>query len=198
MTNTDEIAILRIELEGIEPLIWRRVSVRTVVSLTELHHVIQAVMGWLNCHLWAFEADNRRFSMRVPSEPEWNERYENSETTTLEMLLQAGLRRMEYVYDMGDYWEHRVIVERLTVPLSEVRYPQFLGGERRCPPEDCGGVPGYYEFMKNVTSKRKDKRAHALAWYGGPYDADNIGEQTIGKTPASMIIAASVPSNCFS
>jgi Plasmid pRiA4b ORF-3-like protein len=179
MTNTDQIAILRIELQGIEPLIWRRVSVRTAESLTYLHHAIQAVMGWLNCHLWAFEANNRRFSMRVPGEPEWNERYENSETTTLGMLLQAGLRRMEYVCDMGDYWEHRVIVERLMASLSEVRYPQFLGGERRCPPEDCGGVPGYYEFMKNVTSKRKDKRAHAVAWYGGPYDADDIGEQTI-------------------
>ena len=90
MTSTDEIVILRIELEGIEPLIWRRVSVRTVMSLTELHHVIQAVMGWLNCHLWAFKADDRRFSMRIPDEPEWNERYEDSETTTLEMLLQAG------------------------------------------------------------------------------------------------------------
>jgi len=70
MTNTDEIAILRIELEGIESLIWRRVSVRTADSLTELHHVIQAVMGWLNCHLGAFEAENRRFSMRIPDEPE--------------------------------------------------------------------------------------------------------------------------------
>jgi hypothetical protein len=179
MTDTDEIAILRIEMEGIQPLIWRRVSVRSGISLTGLHHVIQAAMGWLNCHLWAFEADNRRFSMRVPSEPEWNERYENSEAITLGMLLQAGVRRMEYVYDMGDDWEHRVIVERLTVPIFEVNYPQFLGGEWRCPPEDCGGIPGYYEFMKNVTSKRKDKRAHAIAWYGGPYDADDIGEATI-------------------
>ena len=109
---------------------------RAVVSLTDLHRVIQAVMGWLNCHLWTFEADDRRFSMRVPGEPEWNERYENSETTTLGMLLQAGLRRMEYIYDMGDYWEHRVIVERLMAPFSEGSYPRFLGGERRCPPED--------------------------------------------------------------
>jgi hypothetical protein len=179
MTHDDQIAIIRIELEGIEPLIWRRAAVRTVMNLNELHGVIQAVMGWLNCHLWAFEADDRRFSMRLPVEPEWNEQYENSERTALGMLLQAGLRRMEYVYDMGDYWQHRVIVERLTAPLSEVRYPQFLGGERRCPPEDCGGVPGYYEFMKNVTSKHKDKRAHAVAWYSRPYDADDIGEKTV-------------------
>ena len=56
MTDADEIVILRIELEGIEPLIWRRVAVRTVMSLSELHRVIQVVMGWRNCHLWQFEA----------------------------------------------------------------------------------------------------------------------------------------------
>jgi len=56
-------------------------------------------------------------------------------------------------------------------------YPQFLGGERRCPPEDCGGVPGYYEFMKNIASKKG--RKGALDWYGGPYDPDDIGDQEV-------------------
>src|SRR5208282_4876390 len=84
-----------------------------------------------------------------------------------------------YVYDMGDYWEHRVIVERLTAPLSEVRYPQFLGGERRCPPEDCGGIPGYYEFLKNIASKQDTTRNAALEWYGAPYYPDEIDEQEI-------------------
>ena len=179
MADADEIAILRIELEGIEPLIWRRVAVRTEISLSEMHSVIQAAMGWLNCHLWTLEGGDRRFSMRLTDVPEWNERYENSDTTILGMLLHAGLRRMEYVYDMGDYWEHRVIVERLTAALPKMRYPQFLGGERRCPPEDCGGVPGYYEFLRNVTSEQQDKRAHALVWYGEVYDPEDIGTKKI-------------------
>ena len=59
-------AVLRVELQGIEPLIWRRVAVRTELSLTDVHRVIQAAMGWLDCHLWHFEADGRRYSMRVP------------------------------------------------------------------------------------------------------------------------------------
>jgi Plasmid pRiA4b ORF-3-like protein len=175
----DEIAILRIELEGIEPLIWRRVAVPTVVSLTELHRVVQAVMGWLNGHLWQFEVGHKIYGMRIPNDPDWNERVEDANVTKLFSFLGSRVREFRYVYDMGDYWEHRVIVERLTAPLSEVSYPQFLGGERRCPPEDCGGIPGYYEFLKNVTSKRKDQRAHTIAWYGGPYDADDIGEQTV-------------------
>jgi hypothetical protein len=179
MTRSDEIATLRIELEGIEPLIWRRVAVRTVISLSELHCVIQAVMGWLNGHLWQFEIGEKKYGMRIPNDTDWNERIEDADATRLSSLVGSKVKKFGYVYDMGDYWEHRIVVERMTGFLSDVTYPKFLGGERRCPPEDCGGIPGYYEFMKNVTSKRKDQRAHAVAWYGGPYDADDIGEQTI-------------------
>ena len=86
---------------------------------------------------------------------------------------------MNYVYDMGDYWEHSVIVERVTAPLPNVTYPQFLGGERRCPPEDCGGVPGYYEFLENIAQQDGAQRKSALDWYGGPYDPDDIDEQKV-------------------
>jgi transposase InsO family protein len=73
----------------------------------------------------------------------------------------------------------RVIVEKLKAAEPGKLYPQFVGGERRCPPEDCGGVPGYYEFLKNIASKRNQKRKAALDWYGGPYDPDEIDEQQI-------------------
>jgi hypothetical protein len=51
MTDPDGITLLRIELENIEPLIWRRVAVRTSINLKVLHSVIQAAMGWLDYHL---------------------------------------------------------------------------------------------------------------------------------------------------
>ena len=80
---------------------------------------------------------------------------------------------------MGDDWQHSVIIEKVGAPLPDVTHPQFLGGERRCPPEDCGGPPGYFEFLKNVLSKEKRVREHALTWYGGPYDPDDIDETKI-------------------
>lgn len=177
MTGADDkIAVLRVELEGIEPLIWRRVGVRAAIGLMDVHAVIQAAMGWDDSHLWHFEADGGRY---FPSEPEWNERYKDAETAMLGMLIEAGVRRMSYVYDMGDVWEHAVIVERMTVPLPNITYPQFLGGERRCPPEDCGGVPGYNDFLSNIASKEVARRNSALDWYGGPYDPDDIDEQRV-------------------
>jgi len=31
-----------------------------------------------------------------------------------------------------------------------VKYPRCVDGGRKCPPEDCGGVPGYYDFIDAI------------------------------------------------
>jgi hypothetical protein len=178
MTSPGDVAVLRIELEDIEPLIWRRVAVRTSMNLGALHRVIQAAMGWQDCHLWEFVSGDDKYGMLIPNDRDWNERIKDVAKTKVSTLL-SGVREVGYVYDMGDNWEHRIIVEKVKAAESGAHYPQFLGGERRCPPEDCGGLPGYYEFLKNIASKQSKKRKAAIDWYGGPYDPDEIGEQEI-------------------
>ena len=59
--RADAIAVLRIELIDIEPLIWRRVAVKTATNLQTLHRIIQAVMGWLDYHLWSAPALGYRY-----------------------------------------------------------------------------------------------------------------------------------------
>lgn len=178
MTTPDDIAVLRIELEDIAPLIWRRVAVRTSMNLGALHRVIQAVMGWQDCHLWEFVSGDDKYGMLIPNDRDWNERIKDVAKTKVSTLL-SGVREVGYVYDMGDNWEHRFIAEKVKAAEFGAHYPKFLGGERRCPPEDCGGLPGYYEFLKNIASKKSERRKGAIEWYGGPYDPDEIGEQEI-------------------
>jgi Plasmid pRiA4b ORF-3-like protein len=179
VTADDDIAVLRIELEDIEPLIWRRVAVRSSMTLKAVHSVIQAVMGWRDCHLWEFTANERKYSMLIRDDPDWNERIKNAATTKLSALQTTGIAEIGYVYDMGDNWQHRIIVEKLKAAEPGVLYPQLLGGERRCPPEDCGGIPGYYEFLDDIAGKQGKKRKAALGWYGAPYDPDEIDGQKI-------------------
>ena len=108
--------------------------------------------------------------------------FNNAATTKLSALLATGVEGISYIYDIydiGDNWQHRIIVEKLKAAEPGVLYPQFLGGERRCPPEDCGGFPGYYDFLDNIASKQSKKRKAALDWYGAPYDPDEIDEQQI-------------------
>jgi hypothetical protein len=181
-SSNDAIAVLRIELDYIEPLIWRRIAVRTSMNLKALHKVIQAAMGWLDYHLWEFTADERRYGTPIPDDPDWNKRISNAASTKLSALLTTGVTEFGYMYDFGDDWEHRIIVEAIKPAETGESYPCFLGGERRCPPEDCGGPPGYFEFIESIASKRGKKAKEALEWYGGPYDPDDIDEQQIKIT----------------
>jgi hypothetical protein len=121
----------------------------------------------------------RNYGMFIPGDDDWNARMNDAETTTLAMILSGGLKEFGYVYDFGDSWEHRIIVENVKPAEQQTSYPEFLGGERRCPPEDCGGIPGYYDFLDKITAKQLKKRKAALDWYGGPYDPDDIDEQQI-------------------
>jgi hypothetical protein len=177
--SDDRIAVLRIELQDIEPLIWRRVAVLTSMNLRAVHSVIQAVMGWLDNHLWEFTTNERKYSILISNDPDWNKRIINAATTKLAALLTTGITEISYVYDIGDNWQHRIIVEKLKPAELGALYPQFLGGERRCPPEDCGGFPGYYDFLDNIASKQGERRKAALDWYGRPYDPDDIDDQQI-------------------
>ena len=152
------------------------------MNLKAVHTVIQAAMGWLDYHLWEFATGESRYGMLLPNDPDWNERIKDAARTKLSALLTPGIREVGYVYDMGDNWQHKIIVEKLNAAEPGARYPQFLGGERRCPPEDCGGFHGYYEFLENITSKQSKTRKAALDWYGRPYDPDEIDEQQIIST----------------
>ncbi|RDK07265.1 IS1096 element passenger TnpR family protein [Cupriavidus lacunae] len=52
---------LRIALRGLSPPVWRRVLVPEHLTLGQLHHVIQVVMGWDDEHLLAFSIRGRRY-----------------------------------------------------------------------------------------------------------------------------------------
>ena len=45
---------LDIRLIGIEPPIWRRITVSDQISLASLHLLVQVVMGWEHSHLHQF------------------------------------------------------------------------------------------------------------------------------------------------
>jgi hypothetical protein len=175
---TDAIATLRMEIKHIEPLIWRRVAVRTSIDLNSLHTVAQATVGWLDYHLWEFVIDEGKYGIPDPDRPH----VRNGAATHLAAILASGITEFGYVYDFGDNWEHRIVVEEVVAAEAGAKYPRFLGGARRCPPEDCGGPPGYFDFIEDITHKQSKKAKESLDWYGGPYDPNDIDVEQINIT----------------
>ena len=60
-----------------------------------------------------------------------------------------------FVYDMGDCWEHTVLLEKILDDF-EKDYPVILKFKGNCPPEDCGGIDGYYELLERDDETSKE------------------------------------------
>ena len=82
----------------------------------------------------------------------------------------AGSNSFTWVYDYGDYWEHKVKVERIVdlgVPLDTA---MCITGRNACPPEDVGGVPGYAEFLEAIRDPANPEHLTMRQWCGGAFD----------------------------
>jgi hypothetical protein len=157
---------LRITLQEIRPPIWRLLQVPNTLPLNRLHDALQTVIGWTDSHLHRFEKDGKHWGVPEEDEDDGAETIDESRTTIGAVLTTPG-DSMLYVYDYGDNWRHSVELEKI-LPASEVVRPVCLGGERHCPPEDVGGVPGYAEFLEVVFEPGHEEYEHYVRWAGGP------------------------------
>jgi hypothetical protein len=171
--SVEKIARVRIGLRHIAPEIWRRVEVPLGMSLKGLHDVIQAVMGWQDCHLFEFRIGDRLYGIPYPPE-DYGRRVRLAQLAKLEKFVARGVARFDYLYDFGDDWGHEVEIEAVEPADPALRYPRFLDGARRGPPEDVGGPPGYEEFVKAVAKPRHPDHRRLMAWYGRPFDPEKI------------------------
>ena len=171
---------MRIALDEIEPRIWRRVEVPLGMSLKGPHDVIQAAMGWEGYHLYEFQVGDKRYG--VP-DPEWDDmrRVLSAKSTKLASLIERGVRKLGYVYDFGDDWRHTITVEVVAAADPGTEYPRFVEGMRRGPPEDVGGIDGYYEFLEAMASLRHQEHKRMRDWYGGLYDPEDIDAPVIAS-----------------
>ena len=113
MTLVDRIARIRVELNDIDPTIWRRIEVPLTTSLKGLHDVIQAVMPFENYHLFLFDVGDKRYGI---SDPEWDHVRATLDAKNIKLgaLVERGVSAFSYTYDFGDDWRHSVAIENVT------------------------------------------------------------------------------------
>jgi len=84
-----------------------------------------------------------------------------------------------YTYDFGDGWEHSVTLEAILPQEPGLDYPRCLGGERACPPEDCGGTYGYAEFLAAIRDPEHEEHQSMLEWVGGAFDPEHFRPEAV-------------------
>lgn len=168
--------LLKIQLLDIEPVIWRRFVVPASITLDRLHDVIQIVMGWTDSHLHEFTIGNKRYT----EYPESKEDGLVCGKYRLGDLIKQKGRTFRYLYDFGDGWEHELVLEESRYFNPELRTkPACLEGERACPPEDVGGVPGYFEFLNALKDPNHEEHERYTQWSGGNFDSERFDLESI-------------------
>lgn len=173
---TNTVFQFKITLRGGKPTIWRRIQVQDC-TLDQLHEHIQTAMGWSNSHLHHFRVGEQLYGdPRLMQENMEEMNYRDSTTTLLSDIVPKTGRKFRFVYeyDFGDCWEHEVLLEKCLEAEAGGTYPICLKGKRACPPEDCGGVWGYDDFLAAIGDPQHADHKDMREWVGGRFDAEDF------------------------
>jgi len=163
---------LKVTLLGSKPPIWRRLLVPASITLSSLHGLLLCVMGWHGGHMHQFEGpDGTQYGA---PEPELDYHVTDEARIRLDRVLHGAKQSMLYLYDFGDSWEHKVVVEKILPDADGLQVPICIGGARACPPDDCGGIWGYADFLEAVSNPKHPSHDDMIEWFGGEFDPEHF------------------------
>lgn len=181
-SKTGDIYQLKITLRYTAPPIWRRVEVQGDTRLSKLHKILQIVMGWTDSHLHAFRCGKASYGT---PDPDFPDDLQSERNVRLDQILAKG-GTLIYEYDFGDGWEHVLEVEAIFEPASDATYPRCLIGQRACPPEDCGGPPGYQRLLEVLADSKDADYEEMREWLGSDFDAEDFNLHAVNRALAKL------------
>jgi hypothetical protein len=154
-------------LLGTSPPIWRRLLVPADMTLAQLHDVLQAAMGWEDGHMHEFSVGQRRIGRPNPEDRLMGmPSVESERTVRVSGILGRVGSKAIYTYDFGDSWEHSLVLEKRLPVDPNTAYPVCTDGQLACPPEDCGGIPGFYDLVEALSDPNHERHEEMLDWIG--------------------------------
>ena len=91
-------------------------------------------------------------------------------------VLHSRKTVLDYTYDFGDQWEHRLTVTDVRLVSREALIRATLAAKETAP-EDGGGIPGFYEWLEVIADPTHEGHAETKEW------ADEYGPDTVDELP---------------
>ena len=174
---------LKIKLKNVsKPTVWRRILVPAETPLDLLHQMIQDAFGWFNIHLYSFSPSGYGSKPWIEQDPEIipatdspfrpKRKVQTAYDTLLSDMINQEGQKFTYIYDFGDDWIHEITLEKIdkfNIAPSAV----LLTGKGACPPENCGGPPGYEPIKKVMSDRKHPEYSETKKWiYQTVYEID--------------------------
>ena len=133
-------------------------------------------MGWDNSNLHQFM--HKKKYIGVPLLTDWVEMIDEKNVLVNEIFLKKG-SKIEYEYDFGDSWTHDIVSLGKTKKGDPVF--QVLGGAMECPPDDCGGIYGYYDMLDILSDPDREEHEGVSEWIGDDYDPEYFNKDELNE-----------------
>ena len=163
--TADSILRIKIVLDGSRPPVNRIILVDRSVSQAQLHHIVQAAMGWRGTEDFQF----------FPSEHQ--DLPTAGEVQASDMFSPTN-KHCGYEFDG---WYHDLELLSREKPEGRRFYPVCIAGERACPPEDIGGVAEYNKMLKALNDPQHPDYREMAGWLTQDFhpDAFNIEQANL-------------------
>lgn len=156
----------KIQIKNVNnPTVWRRVIIPKHFNFAQFHEVIVAAFGWGGYHLYEFSPGGiGTYPVIGIPHDDYEDEMLDSKKMKVSKIFATPKQKFTYVYDFGDDWEHAITLEKITVESSKVA--DCIDGGGACPPEDCGGFPGYMDLKKILSNSKHPEYAGIKEWLG--------------------------------
>jgi hypothetical protein len=111
---------------------------------------------------------------------------ENERTVRLSSVLARVGAKAIYTYDLGDTWEHGVVLEKRLSADPNRASPVCTGGQLACPPEDCGGVGGFYDLLDAISNPNHNQHEELRDWVGDGFDPKAFSVDDVNRKLAPL------------
>ena len=172
---------VRVVLTRSQPPIWRRLQMRSDITLDVVHRALQISFDWLDYHLWRFSLGGAPLDgcagqtflcpWDVEEGEEADEGLPAASDVRLDEVLQAPGDVIFYLYAYGDDWNLTLRLEDLFAADRDTPAATLVGGERAAPPEDCGGLTDGAELAEVLEHPEHFDLAEADARLRSPFMA---------------------------
>ena len=132
-------------------------SVRADRKLDRPHRVIQIAKGWTDSHTHQFLLGSVCYTLPDRESDALGGNTLNERKFTVANLTPVAKRKFTYEYDLGDGWEHEVLVEKVLPADPAFKHAISLAGANQYPRDDCGGIPGYYQLLEILPDPKHEE-----------------------------------------
>jgi len=194
---------IKVTIKNSKPPIWRKIIIPADINFMQLHNIIQVAFEWLNYHLYEFNF--RDFPEIITNDMEACEEYKYYSSKEGKRKMKdfwgympepkktlyakdvpieeyfKNTKKFNYIYDFGDWWEHSIEILNCYEDYTD-ECPVVIKFKQPSPPDDCGGIDGYYEFLEQYKDKSNPNHESIAEWaeeqgYDEDYDLEYINSE---------------------